>query len=155
MTTITNDLEFRRALDSLDIPQQRMLGAEFVNSVLPLCEDPRVGRALEEALRTDVSEKELASALKAAKGAAIDSHTRCGADGNWSAQAGYFVARAASAVVAPEGQGKAGGPAWQAAMNSRMARTCESIDSGDESAASDEGEAQYRLLEQFLNSLDN
>ncbi|MEA3291321.1 MAG: hypothetical protein U9Q71_03295 [Pseudomonadota bacterium] len=154
MTSITNDLEFRQALDSLDVPQQRALGVEFVTSVLSLSDDPRVARALEVARRDDVSKEELADVFKAAKGASIDSHTRCGADGDWFSQAGYFVARAASAVAASEGQGKAGGPAWQAAMNSRMARTCESIDSGDESAASDEGETQYRLLEQYLDSVD-
>jgi hypothetical protein len=43
-------------------------------------------------------------------------------------------------------------PAWEAAANARMARTCGHIDASDESMH-EESEAQYRLLEQFLNDI--
>jgi hypothetical protein len=44
-----------------------------------------------------------------------------------------------------------GGPAWQAAMASRMAKTCEAIVTGDDSLGR-ESEEQYRILVDFLNS---
>ena len=46
MTTITNDREFRVALDSLDAKRQRLVATRFVESVLPLCTDGRIARAV-------------------------------------------------------------------------------------------------------------
>ena len=89
-------------------------------------------------------------ALRTAKAAVIDSHARCGADCDWKDQAGYFVARAAAAAVSPEGQ-MAGGPAWQAAMSSRMAATCRSIDSTEDIAGQARTQ-QYLILSEFLTS---
>ena len=87
---------------------------------------------------------------KLAKSIMVDTYTRCGADGDWNEQAGYFVARAAAACLAPLEKGKPGGPAWQAAMSSRMARTSAAIDSGD-GAASESGR-QYRILSDYLET---
>ena len=151
-TIINNDKAFRRALDTLDPGRQRLLGGQFVRNVLSLCEDPRVARALETAEKPDAPEEELAAAHKAARGAVVDCHTRCGAEGDWSSQAGYFVARAVAALVSPTGRGKPGEAVWQAAVNCRMARTAAAIDSGEVKTAGSESEAQYRLLEQFLES---
>ena len=72
---------------------------------------------------TDASEEELAAALKTAHAVTFDSHARCGAEGHWADQAGYFVARAAVAASDATGALRAGGPAWQAAMSARMAHT--------------------------------
>lgn len=145
---ITQDTDFKQALDKLDLPQQRRMGAAFVRNVLAL--NPAVTKAVEAAANEDTTADELAVAFKQAKTAALDSHTRCGSDSDWQAQAGYFVARAATALVAPDKQAKA--PAWEAAVNARMARTCGYIDASDESMH-EESEAQYRLLEQFLNDI--
>jgi hypothetical protein len=109
-----------------------------------------VAKVVDAAANEDTTADELAVAFKQAKAAALDSHTRCGSDSDWQAQAGYFVARAASVLVAPDKQAKA--PAWEAAANARMARTCGHIDASDESMH-EESEAQYRLLEQFLNDI--
>lgn len=147
MKTITSDTEFRQALDSLSPEQQRQVAVRFVENVLPLGDDPRVAKALKSAADPDATDEDIASALKSAKSAVVDSHTRCGAEGDWSEQAGYFVARAAVAAI---GGGKSSGPAWAAAMSSRMARTCESIDS-DADAAGQESQAQYRILAEYLN----
>jgi hypothetical protein len=145
---ITNDADFKQALDKLDLPQQRRVGAAFVRNVLAL--NPAVTKAVDAAANEDTTADELAVAFKQAKAAALDSHTRCGSDSDWQAQAGYFVARAASALVTPAKQAKS--PAWEAAANARMARTCGMIESADESMHG-ESEAQYRLLEQFLNDI--
>lgn len=150
MSQVNNDIEFRQQLDKLDKARQRVLAANFIEHVLPLSSDERVSRAVKVAADTNASSDELASALRSVTAAALDSHARCGADCKWADQAGYFVARAAMAALSHEAQSSAS-PAWQAAMSSRMARTCMAIDSTD---GGDEEEqlAQYRILDEYLNS---
>jgi hypothetical protein len=150
MTEITNDREFRAALDRLDAGQQRLVAAGFAKSVLHLCTDERIARVLEVAGDPGASSSALGEALKTAKATTFDCHTRCGSEGDWLEQAGYFVARAAVAALTPLGQ-MPGGVAWQAAMSARMAETSKSIVTG-ENTAGQESENQYRLLAGFLNS---
>lgn len=148
---IMSDTDFRKELEQLSLVQQRRVGAAFVRNVLALTADPAVAKVVDIAANAEeAGEDELALAFKNAKAAALESHTRCGADSDWQAQAGYFVARAASVLVAPARQAKA--PAWEAAANARMARTCGMIESAD-ATMHEESEAQYRLLEQFLNDI--
>lgn len=148
MTQINNDVDFKQSLNALSLAEQRVLGARFVQNVMSLTDDDRIVRTLNIVLNKDVSKEELAAANQTIKGAIRDSFTRCGADGDWAGQAGYFVARAAAALVAPTMKAK-GGPALQAAMHSRMAKTCDSIDAGDESEHQ-ESEAQYEILSKQL-----
>ena len=150
MSQITNDTEFKQALANMDYAQQRIIAAMFVEHVLPLSNDDRLVRVVKVAIDKNASDDELASALKSAKAATFDSHTRCGSEGNWTDQAGYFVARAAVASVTPEAQSKAGGPAWQAAMSTRMAQTSMQIDKDD--VAPTGNEWQYHILSNYLNS---
>lgn len=151
MARISNDTEFKQALAGLEITRQRLVAARFVESVMSLSGDERIARVLKAATNPDATESELATAFKEAKAVTIDTYAHCGADGDWSEQAGYFVARAATASVTPEAQCKVGGPALQAAMSCRMARTCESINA-DESSSNQESEQQYRILTEYLNS---
>ena len=150
MTAITNDREFRAALDSLDAGQQRAVAASFVKDVLQLCTDQRIARVLEVAVDPGASDAALADALKTAKATTFDCHTRCGSEGDWLEQAGYFVARAAVAALTPLAQ-TPGGVAWHSAMSARMAQTSKSIVTG-ENTAGQESENQYRLLAGLLNS---
>lgn len=150
MTEISNDREFRAALDSLDAVQQRLVAAGFVKNVLQLCTDARIERLLEIAADPEASDAALAEALRTARATTFDCHTRCGSEGDWLEQAGYFVARAAVAALTPLGQ-IPGSIAWQAAMSARMAQTSKSIVTG-ENTAEQESENQYRLLASFLNS---
>ncbi len=152
MTQFSNDNEFKAALAGLSPDQQRAVGALFVENVAALSNDERIAKILRVAKDGSATADDLAAAYKSANSAAIDSHTRCGAESDWNEQAGYFVARAASALVATPGQAKGGSPAWQAAMNSRMARTCVSINTDEETAHHQESEAQYRLLAEFMNA---
>jgi hypothetical protein len=152
MSQITSDEEFRKALHDLDAIQQRVIAAKCVEHVLPLCSDERINRVVKVAVDENASQDELAAALKSAKAAAIESHTRCGSEGDWSEQAGYFVARAAVAAVTPQAQSKAN-PAWSAAMNSRMAQTSIIInDESSEGKTHSENEWQYDMLSKYLNS---
>ena len=152
MTTISNDAEFRQALEALDATRQRMVAAHFVEHVLDLSIDERLAMVIRTAANSAASDSELAAASSTARAATFDGHTRCGSEGDWQEQAGYSVARAAAAAVTPAGQ-LPGGSAWQAAMSSRMARTCKSIslNAADDPAAG-ESAAQYRILSDFLDS---
>ena len=152
MNPINNDSDFRQALMDLNAGDQRAIAAKFVEHVLGLSNDERLKRVVKTAGDTSASEDELSSALKSARAATFDSHTRCGSEGSWSDQAGYFVARAAVAAVTPSLQSRAEGLALQAAMSSRMARTSMFIDDeAGELTTQAENEWQYQLLSDYLN----
>ena len=151
MSAITTDAQMREAISEMDIPRQRALAARFIEHVLELSGDERVGRAVETAASPDAEESQLSNALRGAKAAALDAHARCGADGEWTDQAGYFVARAAEAAVAPQVRSHGRGPAWQAALSCRMARTAQTTET-DEDAHDSESQAQYRILNDYLNA---
>ena len=150
MTEFSNDTDFRKALDDLDATQQRLVAARFVENVVSLCSDRRIAGVLKVAADSEASAGELADALKTARATTFDCHTRCGSEGDWAEQAGYFVARAATAALTPLGK-MPSGPAWQAAMSCRMAQTSMSIVSGDDTAGQ-ESKQQYRILSEFLDS---
>jgi hypothetical protein len=150
MTDISNDTEFRQVLDGLDPVQQRVVAARFVEDVLDLCSDHRIAAVLQVAGNSEAMDAELADALKTARATTFDCHTRCGSEGDWAEQAGYFVARAATAALTPRAQ-MPSGPAWQAALSSRMAQTSMSIVTGDDTAGQ-EGNQQYRILSEFMDS---
>ena len=150
MPGITSDTEFRKALDGLDATRQRQVAARFVENVIALCSDERLAGVVAVAGNREAGEGALADALKTARSTTIDCHTRCGSEGDWSEQAGYFVARAATAALTPQGQ-MPSGPAWQAALSCRMAQTSRSIVTGDDTAGQ-ESEQQYRILSEFLDS---
>jgi hypothetical protein len=151
MSSVSNDKQFRDALNGLNPQQQRIVGALFVESVLGLSEDPRVARSLIAAKDMEPGEEALILARRSAKAASLEAHTRCGADGEWTDQAGYFVARAAEACLEPGGRSQGKGAAWKAAMSARMARTCLAADS-DEDAHDTESQAQYQILTSYLDA---
>jgi len=150
MASISNDTDFRAALEGLDIAGQRRVGAQFVDNVLELAKDPRINNALAAARDSEISEEAMALARRGIKAASLEAHTRCGAEGEWTDQAGYFVARAAEACLEPEGRSSKS-PAWKAAMSARMARTCLAADS-DEDSHDSESAAQYQILASYLDA---
>jgi len=145
---ISNDSEFKVALNGLSIAQQRLVAAAFVESVLVLCPDARVKAAVGAAKHLGISDAELAPVYQAANTARVESYTQCGKETDWQTQAGHFVAKAALACVRPSSV--AGNLAWDAAMDTRMARTCEVIASGA-GTENREAESQYRILYEFMN----
>jgi hypothetical protein len=151
MNEISNETEFREALESLDDVQQRLVAALFVQHVLSLSSDQRLERVIKTAADTDATEEEIAAVHKIAHAVTFDSHARCGAEGHWSDQAGYFVARAAVAATTPVTHSRAGGPAWQAAMSARMAYTSMLIEDSSHQSAHTECEWQYQALSDYLN----
>jgi len=93
---------------------------------------------------------DLATAFKSAKRVSLEAHARCGSEGDWNEQAGYFVARAAQAAVEPQVRTAGKNPAWKAAMQCRMARTCLASDSDEDTHDLETG-AQHQLLTDYLN----
>ena len=146
---ISNDKEFKAALAALPAARQRQVAARFVERVYPLSSDVRIKAALDAAGRPDVSDAELTAVSQAANSARVESFTQCGRETDWTAQAGHFVAKAAVACVKPAEAGD--DLAWEAAMQARMARTCQTVADGS-GTENREAEEQYRILEAFLNS---
>jgi len=151
MGTISSDSQLREALNVLSMAQQRDVGALFVERVLGLSDDPRVAQALNAARETELASDALHLVRRNIKAACLDAHARCGADGEWTDQAAYFVARGAEACLEPEGRTGSKGPAWKAAMHARMARTCLAADS-DEDSHNTESQAQYQILTSYLDA---
>ncbi len=146
---ISNDKEFKAALASLPAARQRQVAARFVQRVFPLSNDVRIKSALDVAGRSDISDAELNVVSQAANTARVESFTQCGKETDWTAQAGHFVAKAAVACVRPAEA--ADNLAWEAAMQARMARTCQTVADGS-GTENREAEEQYRILEAYLNS---
>ncbi len=147
MSMVTNDVEFRERLDGLELEQQRVVASRFVRNVLSLSEDPRLQSVVEAA----ATGGDLEGAFKSAKRASLDAHARCGTEGDWNDQAGYFVARAAQAAVEPVVRTVGKSPAWKAALQCRMARTCLAAESDEDSHDLETG-AQYQLLNDYLEN---
>jgi hypothetical protein len=148
MAKITNDHELRAALAGLSADRQRILGAQFVKSVIGFNRDERVARAVETALKAEASPAELEDAYKAAKGYATKTYTDCGKDTNWLAQADHFVAAAAAAALtldSAERQNRA----WKAAVQARMAVNCAQMEDA-QPELEQEALRQYRIAETFL-----
>ena len=150
MPTISNDQDLRSLLNKLPAEQQRIVGARFVQSVMHLSRDERVNRAIEIALRADVSPDELEDAYRAAKAHATRTYTECGKDTDWLAQADHFVAAAVAAALTPQAQlSDRVNPAWKAAVQARMANNCEMVESDDDTHA-DEVQRQYAIADELL-----
>ena len=149
MARINSDHELRMALDQLSRAQQRVLGGQFVSSVIDLTADARVRRAVEVATNPQASAADLEDAFRAAKAVSVKTYTDCGKDTDWLAQAAHFVAAAAAASLVPEGQPGSDNPAWKAAMQARMARNCELIER-DDGGEHNEAETQYEIIVRFL-----
>lgn len=147
---ISNDQEFKNALNSLSLEQQRLLGARFVNSVIGLIDNPRLSSALGIAMDPESDQQACNDAYKVAKSIATKTYTACGRDADWVLQAEHFVAAACAAALTPKAvMTERFSPAWKAAIQARMARNCIMI--GDESAdVENEAERQYRLTLDFM-----
>lgn len=153
MREINNDADFKQAVAGLNELQHRQVGAMFVEHVLSMSPDERLERVLKTITDEDATKEELSAALKTAHAVTFDSHARCGAEGHWTDQAGYFVSRAAVAACTGVDQSRAGGPAWQAAMSARMAYTSMLIDKPEEQMSSHgESRWQYKALAEYLNA---
>lgn len=148
MGNIVDDTGLKTVLAGMDISRQRVVAAAFVEQVLDLAHDERLKRLQALAGSAASSEAELREGYKSAKSIAIESYTQCGKEADWLAQAGHFVARACAAALAPAAEGDTLGPAWNAAMYARMARTSACI-GGRAGGGEAEADSQYAIAERL------
>jgi len=144
--TIHNDQELKKALSELSVAEQRQVAAQFVESVAYLNPDPLIERALKIARDEHHSDFEFEEAYKSVKSLAIKTYTACGDDADWPSQAAHFVATAAQACLTPvEHLGDKNNLAWKCAMQTRMAKNCEMIES-DSETIDNEAQKQYAII---------
>ena len=150
MAKITNDQELRAALDTLNLEQQRALGARFANSVASLTENHRLQKSLEAAMEPDASDEDREESYRSAKSIAVKTYTACGRDADWKAQAEHFVAAACAAALTPDSLIiEKQNLAWKAAIQARMAQNCMMIESS-EGEIVNEAANQYEMTEEYL-----
>ena len=148
MEAIQSESDFKQRLAQLDARSQQQFALRLVDAVRGYCDDGRLLSVLAAVERNDGSPAELESAAKSARAMVVSLHTRCGADGDWAAQAGYFVARAADVLIRgllrPEDN-----LAYRVAQNCRMAATCVAVD-GETEAGAKQMAIQWGLLDDYL-----
>lgn len=151
MNRITNDREMKLALERLDSVQLRLVGAAFVGGIMDLCQDENMRRGLEVAKDPEASGEDLKTAQKPVKVSTLNSHARCGAEGDWYDQANYFIGRALLCLLGCQDpkRSREKNPAWQVAMTCRMARLSGELHEDNESP-DQESRNQYAILSSFL-----
>lgn len=147
--TIKNDQNFKQALSGLSIEEQRKLAAKFIESVKSLNGESVIERAL-NAVNAGGSDNEMAEIFKQVKSLAVKTYTSCGDETDWSSQAAHFVVTATKACVTPQKHlDQKKNLAWKCAMQTRMARNCEMIET-DSDVLDNEAQKQYVITNDFL-----
>ena len=145
--TIHNDQEFKQALSELSMVEQRMLAVQFIESVLHLNPDPLIERAL----KVVRDKSEFGDIYASINSLAVKTYTACGNDADWLAQAAHFVATAARACLTPlDHLGNKTNLAWTCAMQTRMAKNCEMIES-DSDTVDNEAQKQYVITDAYIS----
>ena len=145
--TIHNDQEFKQALSKLSVVEQRILAAQFVESVLHLNPNPLI----KHALKVVRDKSEFGDIYASVNSLVVKTYTACGGDVDWPAQAAHFVATAARACLTPlEQLGNKTNLAWTCAMQTRMAKNCEMIES-DSDTVENEAQKQYVITDAYLS----
>jgi hypothetical protein len=153
--TIQNDKEFRSALDTLSIDQQRALGALFIQRVQHLCDNLMIDKAIAIAKDTEYDNVAMNEMFKGVRSLSTQTYTACGGDACWPEQAAHFVATAAKACLTPEDQmGIQSNLAWKTAIQTRLANNCEMIEN-DAGETNSEAQKQYALTEKFFSQREN
>jgi hypothetical protein len=148
--TISSDQELRQALNRLSPGEQRQLGGLFIQHALSLCDESKIHRALRLAMDPVASEEDLEDAFHSAKSYAIQTYTECGRDTDWGKQAAHFVAAATACLANPHPSKDEADPAWKAAMQVRMARSCALIIGKGGGEYDDEARSQHRIASEYL-----
>lgn len=160
MTKISTTKDFKQALDSLSLDQQRVVAARFVADVLDLTADNRVKQAQEVAANPDATPETLMSAYHSAWHAAVESSVHSDMELiDWHKQTAHFVAKACAESLAPAHHGITWRHlAFNVASHCRMARLCASIEHEDEKpslstaeeALNKQIQTQFDILSTFL-----
>ncbi len=148
---VKNDPEFKKVLSNFSIIEQRRLAAQFIENVKHLNSEPVIERALKIA-KTDSSENEIEDIYKQIKSLVVKTYTSCGDETDWALQAGHFVLTATKACLTPAGHlDNKNSLAWKCAMQTRMARNCEMIES-ETDVVDNEAQKQYTIANDFVSN---
>jgi hypothetical protein len=160
MGKISTMKEFKQALESLSLDQQRVVAARFVADVLDLTEDDRVIQAQKVAADRNAKPETLMSAYHSAWHAAVQSSLRSDLELiDWHKQTAHFVAKACAESLAPAHHGISWRHlAFNAASHCRMARLCANIEHEEEhpnlsvaeEALNKQIQTQFEILGTFL-----
>jgi hypothetical protein len=160
VTKISTRKEFKEALETLSLDQQRVVAARFVADVLDLTQDARVKQAQKVAADPNAAPESLMSAYHLAWHAALESSVHSDMElVDWHKQTAHFVAKACAESLAPAHHGIT----WRhlasnVANHCHMARLCASIEheeerpslSTAEEALNKQIQTQFEILSRFL-----
>ena len=162
MNKISSKDDFKKALYSLSLAQQRQVGARFIANVLDLTDGSCTKHAQGIAEKSDITAEELENAYRAVHSVYVATHPLSGlSELNYKKQAAHFVAEACMACLAPTYEkSHTHHLAEKVAGYCCMARICSSIQHEDEypkflnaeESLKKEMDAQYQILSEFLEN---
>jgi hypothetical protein len=160
MLKINSNEDFRKALESLPLQKQRLVGARFIANVLDLTNDKHIIQAQSIASKSDATAEELHEAYQEAHASYMHTNPDSTmAELDWAKQTEHFITKACMACLAPTyPEASTHDLAQRVSMYCQMARTCGSINhDGDypsftntEELAKKEVNDQYRIAAEFL-----
>ena len=161
MGKITTMEEFRRALESLSLDQQRVVAARFVADVLELTDDERIKQAQQVAADPKATPDTVMSAYHSAWHAAMESSVHSDMELiDWQKHTAHFVAKACAESLAPAHPGiTLRHLATNVASHCRMARLCASIEHEEaqpsladaEAALNRQIQTQFEILGSYMS----
>lgn len=162
MDKINTSEAFKQALSSLPLIQQRQIGAKFIVNVLDLTDGTCARHIRDIAEKSDVTVEELENSYRSVHSVYVATHPRSDmSELDYRKQAAHFVAEACMACLAPTYEEyRTHHLAEKVAGYCQMARICSSIRhdeehpsfAGAEEALKKEVAAQYRIVNQYLES---
>jgi len=159
MSKISTSEDFRKALSSLSLAQQRQVGARFIANVLDLTDEPDVKRGQEVAGKADVAADELSNAYHRVHAVYVATHPRSWfTELDYTKQAAHFVAEACMICLSPTYHELHHHVADKIANYCQMARTCSAIQhegeypkfAGVEEVVKKEVDSQFQILSEYL-----
>jgi len=162
MPKISTNEDFKKALSSLSLAQQRQVSARFVANVLDLTNDPEVKSGQEIAEKAGATAEELSNAYHSVHAVYLATHPRSWfTELDYAKQAAHFVAEACMVCLSPTYHDLHHHVADRVAMYCQMARTCSAIQhegeypkfAGVEEAVKKLVDSQYRILSEYLEEV--
>jgi hypothetical protein len=147
MKTITNDEEFRTALNGLSQIERRIVGLHFLNNVMDITDKKLFLPIISLFANKGIHEGDFTSLMTNMRKLTVESHARCGSDTDWLKQAQHFVAKAAYFLTMSANDKD--NLAQEVAMAARIARNFVAIAEG-KSDNNEEVQAQYQILVKFI-----
>lgn len=161
MGKITTMEEFRQAIESLSLDQQRIVAARFVADVLELTDDERIKQAQKVAADPKATPDAVMSAYHSAWHAAMESSVHSDMELiDWRKHTAHFVAKACAESLAPAHPGiTLRHLATNVASHCRMARLCASIEHEEaqpsladaEAALNRQIQTQFEILGSYMS----